>query len=148
MRKIFFPALLATAFLFSCGNEVKKEKADSIESKKGMSVSEPLSEMPVAVDDTVFNGTSIKRHPNGVIKMRGEVAGGFRTGEWVSFYPSGKEWSRGTYKNGYREGYGVSYWQNGAKSSEGYYEHNKMVGVWKWWDEEGRVVEKDFGGKK
>jgi antitoxin component YwqK of YwqJK toxin-antitoxin module len=159
MRKLFlfFPVrrgflcvigIAATAFLFSCGNAADKAKTDSASgSKKGITVTNPLDHEPHVVKDTIFNGEHVERYDNGVIFMRGEVAGGLRHGEWVTFYKSGKEWSRGIYKAGYREGYGVSYWENGQKSSEGYYKNDQMVGKWKFWDAEGHVVEKDFGGQ-
>lgn len=113
-----------------------------------MTVSDPLlNQQPHAVQDTIFNGEHIERYDNGVIYMKGQVSGGLRAGEWITFYRSGKEWSHGIYKAGFREGHGVSYWENGQKSSEGDYKKDKMIGKWKFWDEEGRMVEKDFGGK-
>lgn len=149
MRKLIFPAVLITAFLLSCGNETIKETADSAGgNKKGMSVGDPLGDNPVVVNDSIFNGPFIDRYANGVIYMSGEISGGLRTGEWLTFYKSGKEWSRGIYKNGFREGYGVSYWENGQKSSEGNYKKDKKVGKWKFWNEQGQMVEKDFGGDK
>jgi hypothetical protein len=149
MYKLFFPAVLATALLFSCGDAAESGKTDSVAgSKKGMTVSDPLGHEPhVAIEDSVFNGAFVDRYDNGVIYMKGDVSGGLRHGEWMTFYKSGKEWSRGTYKAGLREGYGVSYWENGQKSSEGNYKADQMVGKWKFWDEKGRMVEKDFGGE-
>ncbi|CAN5735310.1 hypothetical protein BH11BAC7_BH11BAC7_25490 [soil metagenome] len=151
MRKLIFSTAFASLFfIFSCGNETAADtkKIDTANgNKKGMTVSDPLEHVAHAVQDTILNGEHIERYENGVIYMRGEVAGGVRSGEWITFYRDGKEWSRGIYKAGFREGYGVSYWQNGQKSTEGYYKGDKMVGDWKFWNEEGRLVEKDFGGE-
>lgn len=108
-----------------------------------MTVGDPLEHQPHVVD-SVFNGAFIDRYDNGVIYMKGDVSGGLRVGEWITFYKSGKEWSKGFYKAGMREGYGVSLWENGQKSSEGYYKNDRMTGKWKFWDAEGRMVEKDF----
>lgn len=149
MRKIIFFSLCISAFLFSCNNAAEKTKTDSAgdSAKKGLSVSDPLAPQPHKVNDTIFNGEFVDRYENGVIYMKGEVSGGIREGEWITFYRSGKEWSRGIYKNGLRQGHGVSYFENGQKSSEGEYKDDKMTGVWKFWDENGNVVEKDFGKK-
>ena len=147
MRKLVVPVFFVAAFLFSCGTP-KNEKSDADSSgKKGLTVSDVHAPLPHTVEDTIFNGVHIERYDNGVIYMRGEVAGGLRAGEWVTFYRSGKEWSRGIYKAGFREGYGVSYYESGQKSTEGYYKHDRMTGKWKFWDEEGNLVEKDFGNK-
>ena len=154
MRKIILSATFAAILFFvACGTDepVNKVKIDTTGgTKKGLTVSEPLDAQPhkVKQQDSIFNGPYEERYDNGVIYMRGEVAGGMRAGQWITFYQDGKEWSRGTYKAGFREGYGVSYWQNGQKSSEGNYKGDKMVGKWKFWSEEGKLVEKDFGGRE
>ena len=70
--------------------------------------------------------------------------GGLRVGEWLSFYRSGKLWSKGNYENGLRVGYAVTYFENEKKSSEGYYKGDRMVGKWKFWDEFGNMVEKEW----
>ncbi|CAN5277101.1 hypothetical protein BH09BAC5_BH09BAC5_11730 [soil metagenome] len=147
-KLIFLPFVILTLFV-SCANpSADQSKKDSVAgSKKGITVSDDHNHTPHAVRDTIFNGTHIERYKNGVIYMQGEVSGGLRSGEWVTFYQSGKEWSRGIYKNGFRQGHGVSYWDNGQKSSEGEYKDDKMTGKWKFWDAEGHVVEKDFGNK-
>ena len=149
MRKIIFFSLCISAFLFSCTNAADKIKTDPAgdSAKKGLSVSDPLTPQPHKVNDTIFNGEFVDRYENGVIYMKGEVSGGVREGEWTTFYRSGKEWSHGIYKNGLRQGHGVSYFENGQKSSEGEYKDDKMTGVWKFWDEHGYAVEKDFGKK-
>lgn len=148
MHKLVLTTLFVTGIFFSCGNPaVDANKTDTTHNKHGISVTNPLDAERHAVKDSIYNGTHIERYDNGVIYMRGDVLGGLRAGEWLTFYKSGKEWSRGTYKDGLRQGYGISYWENGQKSSEGYYKDDKMVGKWKFWDAYGTVAEKDFGGQ-
>jgi antitoxin component YwqK of YwqJK toxin-antitoxin module len=147
MRKIFFLSIFSAALFFACGSPDDETKNDTAGSKKGMTVSDPLGHEPHAVKDSIFNGEHIERYDNGVIFMRGDVSGGLRHGEWITFYQSGKEWSRGFYEAGLRQGHGVSYWENGQKSSEGEYKDDRMIGKWKFWDAQGKMVEKDFGGK-
>ena len=107
---------------------------------------EPVTGEPHKTKDSVYDGESIERYDNGVIYMRGDVRSGLRHGEWLTFYRDGNVWSKGTYINGYREGYGVSYHPNGNKSSEGYYKHDRPVGPWKYWSEDGTLTEHDFKG--
>jgi antitoxin component YwqK of YwqJK toxin-antitoxin module len=48
--------------------------------------------------------------------------------------------SVGSFKNGLREGRGIVYHNNGKISIDGIYEHGKQVGMWKFYDEEGKVI--------
>ena len=151
---IFFAAIPAL-ILFSCGEPAQKQSKDTayaVDSskpspKQNISVGTPTAPVPKNVSDSIFNGTYIERYPNGVIFKRGDIAGGEANGEWLTFYNDGKPWSQGIYKNGLRQGHAVSWWQNGQKSSEGDYKDGKMIGVWKWWDEQGNVAQKDYGGE-
>lgn len=149
MRKVVLFSVFSATFFFACGTADEKVNADSAVQKKGITVSDQQDLDPhiAHAGDSIFNGEYIDRYDNGVIYMKGEFSGGLRHGEWISFYKSGKEWSRGTYKAGFREGYGVSYYENGQKSSEGNYKKDKKVGKWKFWNEQGQMVEKDLGGE-
>lgn len=153
MVKITFPLLVAAALFFSCNDtpQTPAQKTDSTpdtaSARHGLSVSDPVYHEPHAVKDTCYDCTHIERWDNGVIYIRGEVEGGLRVGEWMTFYKSGKPWSQGTYVKGLRQGYGVAWYENGQKSQEGYYKDDKMVGVWKFWDPYGNMKEKNFGGK-
>jgi antitoxin component YwqK of YwqJK toxin-antitoxin module len=144
-------SVLLTAFLFSCeerntSNDPVLENKDS--AVQSMTVAEQNNKEtgPMKVKDSITDGVHVERYDNGVIYMRGDIAGGVRHGEWITFFRDGTLWSKGTYVNGYREGYGISYFPGGKKSSEGYYLKNKMVGVWKFWDEQGNLISKNYGG--
>ena len=149
-RNFIFTAIMAACFFFSCGTKENAGGTDSTKNdtatKHGITVNEPVTGEPHKTKDSVYDGESIERYDNGVIYMRGDVRSGLRHGEWLTFYRDGKVWSKGTYINGYREGYGVSYHPNGNKSSEGYYKHDRPVGHWKYWTEDGHVTEHDFKG--
>ncbi len=94
---------------------------------------------PVAIWNEYYAG--------GQLYIHGMMNFGKRAGEWLSFYENGMLWSRGTYVKGKRQGYAVSFYSSGKKSSEGFYKDDKMTGMWKFWDEHGTMVEKDFGGQ-
>jgi hypothetical protein len=94
-----------------------------------------------------LEGIANQYYTGGQLYIHGRVKNGERDGEWLSFYENGMLWSRGTYVNGKRQGYAVTFYSSGKKSSEGYYKDDKMTGVWKFWDENGTLVEKDFGNQ-
>jgi antitoxin component YwqK of YwqJK toxin-antitoxin module len=156
MLKQFSLSFFCGIFLFSCSNSSTTSVSDSNRNDSGkvpvasahtMTVDTSLGNSTIKQTDSVFNGEKIERYDNGVIFKRGVVAGGLRTGEWLSFFKDGKPWSKGTYVNGLRDGYGVSWFEDGKKSSEGYYKNGKPVGKWTYWDEYGTVKEVDLGGQ-
>lgn len=150
MVKPVFLSLFLGIFFLSCSNSNTTstgiDSGKSGVSNHGVTVSDPSKAVAHAVKDSIYNGHHVDHWPNGVIKMSGDVEGGLRSGEWLTFYESGKPWSKGTYVDGLRQGYGVSWFENGNKSSEGTYKDDKPVGKWKYWGEDGKLVEKDFGG--
>ena len=114
MRKLFFLPFIAVILLAACGTPAEKSKTVSDSTAKtGLSIGNEHDDLhqPHTVD-SVFNGAYVDRYDNGVIYMKGDVSGGLRVGEWITFYKSGKEWSKGIYKAGLREGYGVSYFES------------------------------------
>ncbi len=154
MVRIFSLSVFCGFFFMSCNNSTPSipTTTDSsqqkvVGEKSGMTVDNLTDPIAHAVKDSIYNGTHVEKYNNGVIYMRGEVEGGLRSGQWLTFYSDGKPWSQGTYKAGLRQGYGVSWFEGGEKSSEGYYKDDKPVGKWKYWDEKGNMVEKDFGGQ-
>lgn len=148
--KLFFVSTFASILFFSCTNTPAGSNSDSVtdtaKSKHGITVSDQNDHAPHQVKDSIYNGHHVERYDNGVIYISGDVQAGLRHGTWLTFYKDGKQWSQGDYLNGYREGYGVSWYPNGQKSSEGYYKKDRMVGKWKFWNEEGTLAEKNFGG--
>ena len=146
MAKHYLLPLLFLLTLFSCNSsEFKNKTADSlVNPKRGITVNTPLEKTRNTKKDSIYTGTRIDKYDNGVIYIRGDVMGGLRVGEWLSFYRSGKLWSKGNYENGLRVGYAVTYFENEKKSSKGYYKGDRMVGKWKFWDEFGNMVEKEW----
>lgn len=153
-KKLILPVILFLFLAGSCTSEQPSAtnpaadtttNAKPAEPKHSVTVDDHVAPVPKRISDSIYNGEYIERYENGVIRKRGDIAGGVAHGEWLSFYPSGKLWSKGTYVNGLRTGYGVSYYENGQKSSEGYYKDGNFVGVWKFWTEQGELATKDYG---
>ncbi len=81
------------------------------------------------------------------IKFQGMLTKkGNRNGKWTFYSETGNELSMTVYENGKREGFTIVKYPNGAIHYTGEYKNDKTVGVWKTYDEKGKLVtEKDFG---
>jgi antitoxin component YwqK of YwqJK toxin-antitoxin module len=81
------------------------------------------------------------------IKFQGMLTKkGDRNGKWTFYSETGNELSMTVYENGKREGFTIVKYPNGAIHYTGEYKNDKTVGVWKTYDEKGKLVtEKDFG---
>jgi antitoxin component YwqK of YwqJK toxin-antitoxin module len=81
------------------------------------------------------------------IKFQGMLTKkGDRNGKWTFYSETGNELSMTIYENGKREGFTIVKYPNGAIHYTGEYKNDKTVGVWKTYDEKGKLVtEKDFG---
>lgn len=81
------------------------------------------------------------------IKFQGMLTKkGDRNGKWTFYSETGNELSFTVYENGKREGFTVVKYPNGAVHYSGEYKNDKSVGIWKTYDEKGKLVtEKDFG---
>ncbi|MBN8702040.1 MAG: hypothetical protein J0M08_03185 [Bacteroidetes bacterium] len=89
----------------------------------------------------VYNGVHEEKYSNGVLKMKGEYAGGLRQGQWFAWYEDGKLWSECFYTNGLRDGANIVYYPNEIKRYEGFFKDDKPTGVWKFYDETGKLTE-------
>ena len=81
------------------------------------------------------------------IKFQGMLTKkGDRNGKWTFYSESGNELSMTVYENGNKEGFTIVKYPNGAIHYTGEYKNDKTVGIWKTYDEKGKLVtEKDFG---
>lgn len=81
------------------------------------------------------------------IKFQGMLTKkGDRNGKWTFYSETGNELSMTLYENGKREGFTIVKYPNGAIHYTGEYKNDKTVGVWKTYNEKGKLVtEKDFG---
>ncbi len=81
------------------------------------------------------------------IKFQGMLTKkGDRNGKWSFYSEIGNELSFTVYENGKKEGFTVVKYPNGAIHYTGEYKNDKSVGIWKTYDEKGKLVtEKDFG---
>lgn len=69
-----------------------------------------------------------------------------RHGKWTHYSESGAELSMTMYEHGLRQGHSVVHYPNGAIYYYGEYDHDTMIGIWKTYDQQGKLMEeKDYG---
>ena len=69
-----------------------------------------------------------------------------RHGKWTHYSESGIEISMTMYEHGLKQGHSIVHYPNGAIYYYGEYDHDTMVGVWKTYDQQGKIKEeKDYG---
>ncbi len=85
-------------------------------------------------------------HDNGAIKLSGKLDSlGQRHGEWNAFYADSSNWSKGYYEHGLAIGKRTVWYPNGQIRIEGQYKNGKEVGLWKYRNEQGKVLKiEDF----
>lgn len=124
-----FILFLSFSILLSCSNknstEITEQKAESTEA-------EIYTEL----------------HPNGQIKIKGNLIKNTRQGKWVSYYQDGKTWSETTYLDGKKNGETKSFYPNGNLRFLGHYKDDKKTAQWFFYNENGQFEkEVDFTNK-
>lgn len=153
MNKLATLLVAATALLAACTSKNPDDKKDSLNNERSL-VNTPLVSAPdqpaqlqEAKAGALFDGDTIERYANGVIKIKGTMGGGKRQGQWVAFFQDGAIQSECAYRDGMANGATVTYRPNGTKIWSGYYNMGKQVGKWKYYDEQGKFIEKDYKGE-
>lgn len=77
-------------------------------------------------------------HPNGKIKIKGDVVKNLKQGKWESFYENGAKWSESNYLFGRRNGLYKTFYPNGKLKIHGSYENDQKSGIWFFYTEEGK----------
>lgn len=120
MKTIFF-AFISLALL-NCSNGNKAE-----ESIKNTEISAQNPE----------TGIYKELHPNGKLKITGNLVKNIRQGLWISYYQDGKVWSETNYSDGKKHGKSTSYYTNGNLRYLGHFTEDKKDGQWFFYNEEG-----------
>ncbi len=145
--------LLATCLLFSCSEKPRNdEPAPRVpeqprEPGTGI-IDNKILAAPKASFDTLKDGDYTSRYENGVIQMKGYYKNGKREGEWAAFFPSGQIQSEGFFTAGKRDHKAVVYYDNGNKMYEGLYKDGFQVGIWKFYERDGKLKEEVNYDKK
>ncbi len=102
---------------------------------------------PQPIDTSVKkDGEVIRKYANGVIKEKSNYLSGRRQGECQSFYPNGTLESDDFFTGGLLNGATTVYYDNGQKRYEGTCTKGKPTGLWKFYDNSGKIIRtKDYG---
>ena len=70
--------------------------------------------------------------------------GGYKHGEWVSYFPTGNKYDSGQYINNRKNGY-WKFWRPGAiLEAQGNFVNDSLTGEWNWYGENGKQSTKEF----
>jgi len=137
MKLLYFFIISLALFIFeSCSSEKKDQPNKSIRPKEEKTLIE------------LKNGIYTEYYPGRKkIKIQGAQNNQKqREGKWVFYSESGLELSITYYENGKRTANSIVKYPNGTLRYVGEYENDQMIGVWKYYDEKGNLIqEKDYG---
>ena len=124
--------------MFSCSEDEKKETNDSVDAEQFK------AELPLVVEDE--NGRYTEWYPGREqVKMKGTKDDqGRKVGIWKLYTQRGVEQSITEYKEGKKDGIIIVRHPTGAIYYKGKYEMDEPVGVWKFYDEKGQLIERKF----
>ena len=131
MKSIYF--LFIPLALVACSGQETEDANTEVDSL--------FSEVTVEeTTDLTNNGKSVEYHPNGNIKMEGNLNdNGQREGLWIAYYEDGTKWSESYYVDGLRDGHNLSFYPNGQVRYIGEYKNDQKVGTWKFYAEDGSL---------
>lgn len=131
---VFFTGLLFVIGVFSaCSQQADHESNQK--SDKDSSTQANSNKI-----DSTHHFEQIK-YSNGKVKMEGNVENGLREGKWTSFYEDGMIWSETNFSKGQKDGATTTWYPSGVKRYEGFYKQNRETGIWKFYDENGNLVQ-------
>jgi antitoxin component YwqK of YwqJK toxin-antitoxin module len=135
MKKLLY--LFICISLISCGEKEEKQKQ------------EPTVEAEELV--VIENGKYTEYYPGRKqVKFEGNQDDDKqRHGKWVFYGEDGTEISTAFYDHGIKHGHSVVRYPNGTIHYYGEYNYDEKIGVWKTYDDKGKLIEeKDFGPAK
>ena len=132
------------------------ESDESLDKKSIQSVKKPsektdsiqMSEV-VKRDDTYyrkfsnipFSGHIESYHPNGQLKIIGDMSVGKKVGKWVEYYMNGIKKSEGQFAKGEKDGTWVYYFLNANIKEKQFYIEGNKDGLWEKFGVEGTIVQ-------
>lgn len=135
----YFVLIVLTLLLVSCSETVKKSADDD-----GVDTKQFEAERPLVVEDEDGKYTEwYEGHKQVKIKGRKDKKGR-KVGIWKYYTKRGVEQSITEYKKGIKDGHTIVRHKNGAIYYKGEYEMDEPTGVWKFYNEEGQLVERKF----
>jgi antitoxin component YwqK of YwqJK toxin-antitoxin module len=123
--------------LFACKDEPKSTEFETVthtyESGK------PKNVQVYSTADSSKVGAK-EFYDNGAVKIDMKYKDGKRNGPTYSYYKDGKPWSLNTFEEDELQGPYQTWHENGQLYYDGQYDHNRKVGVWKFYDDKGGLI--------
>ena len=88
-----------------------------------------------------FSGHIESYHPNGQLKIIGDLSDGKKVGNWIEYYLSGIKKSEGEFANGKKDGPWVYYFLNATIKEKQFFIDGHKDGLWEKFDVHGTVVQ-------
>ena len=88
-----------------------------------------------------FSGHIESYHPNGQLKIIGDLSDGKKVGNWIEYYLSGIKKSEGQFTNGKKDGPWVYYFLNANIKEKQFFIDGHKDGLWEKFDVHGTVVQ-------
>ena len=88
-----------------------------------------------------FSGQIESYHPNGQLKIIGDLSDGKKVGNWIEYYLSGVKKSEGQFANGKKHGPWVYYFLNATIKEKQFFIDGHKDGLWEKFDVHGTVVQ-------
>ena len=88
-----------------------------------------------------FSGQIESYHPNGQLKIIGDLSDGKKVGNWIEYYLSGIKKSEGQFANGKKDGPWVYYFLNANIKEKQFFIDGHKDGLWEKFDVHGTVVQ-------
>ena len=137
MRNFFY--ILSFIVLASCDSTEPAENISTGEAPESKTIDLPVDKADlVVIDGDVYT----EYYPDGKnIKFKGvQDENKKRHGKWVYYSLDGKELSMTMYNHGEKHGHSIVKYPNGAIYYHGEYDHDKKTGIWKTYDENGKLA--------
>ena len=88
-----------------------------------------------------FSGHIESYHPNGQLKIIGDLSDGKKVGNWIEYYLSGTKKSEGQFANGKKDGPCVYYFLNATIKEKQFFIDGHKDGLWEKFAVHGTVVQ-------
>ncbi len=88
-----------------------------------------------------FSGHIESYHPNGQLKIVGDLLDGKKVGNWIEYYLSGIKKSEGQFANGKKDGLWLYYFLNANIKEKQFFIDGHKDGLWEKFDVYGTVVQ-------
>jgi antitoxin component YwqK of YwqJK toxin-antitoxin module len=137
MKKLIPLLIWVPLLLVSCRKEPVKEIASTYPDG-----SEKLVRLYVIDGQIKEKVLEVAYWPNHKKFYEGGYKDNFKEGKWTSWYENGNKWSEGHYSRGVDDGEKTAYFENGNKRFQGIYVKGKMVGEWRFWNDDGVLMKK------